>query len=478
MRKQSYSCVLLFLLIGQFVVAQEKWNLKRAVDYALANNISVKQQDVQARLQELTYSQSKLSRYPNLNFGNSLGINTGRSIHRTTNLYTTQSIFYSGFSLQTNLDVFNFGSKRNAIESNRYASQAAVASIEKIKNDISLNVAGGYLQALLSKQQIDISKIQVQQTVAQLSNTKKLVQAGSLPELNAAQLESQLAQDSSNLITAIGNETQALLYLKALLNLDAGTSFDIEAPPVELIPLEPLAALQPEAVYILALENLPQQRVNDLLLQSAIKNVASARGAMYPSISMSGSIQTNYSSSKNNPQFLGSSITGFNPIGIVKGSLDTVIAPIVTPAYRFYAAPFGNQFSDNFSNGVGVNISVPIFNGAAARTSWQRAKLNVETYELQKQQDNMTLKQDIYKAYTDAITSLQKFNAASKTVEATQKAFDFAKKRYDAGLLNTIDLITTQNNLYSASLQRLVAQFDYVFKMKVLEFYRGQGIKL
>jgi outer membrane protein len=102
----------------------------------------------------------------------------------------------------------------------------------------------------------------------------------------------------------------------------------------------------------------------------------------------------------------------------------------------------------------------------------------VQTYELQKQQDNMTLKQDIYTAYTDAITSLQKFNANTKTVEATQKAFDFAQKRYDAGLLNTIDLITTQNNLYSARLQRLVAQFDYVFKMKVLEFYKGQGLKL
>jgi outer membrane protein len=189
-------------------------------------------------------------------------------------------------------------------------------------------------------------------------------------------------------------------------------------------------------------------------------------------------LQTNYSNAKNNAELLGSSINGFNPIGVVKGSTDTVIAPNITPNYRFYAAPFGNQFTDNFSNGIGFNISVPIFNGGSARTSWQRAKLNVQTYELQKQQDNMTLKQDIYTAYTDAITSLQKFNANTKTVEATQKAFDFAQKRYDAGLLNTIDLITTQNNLYSARLQRLVAQFDYVFKMKVLEFYKGQGLKL
>ena len=478
MTKRLYIFLLFLLLFNQVLFAQDKWDLRRAVDYALANNISVKQQDVQARLEQLTYYQSKLSQYPSLNFGNSLGLNTGRSIDRTTNQFTTQTIFYTGFSLQTNVDIFNFWSKKNTIEANRYASEAALASIDKIKNDIALNVAGGYLQALLNKQQIEISKVQVEQTMSQLNNTRKLVQAGSIPELNAAQLEAQLAQDSANLITAVGNETTSLLYLKALLNIDAGTSFDIDAPPVELIPVEPISELQPEAVYALALKNLPQQRANELRLQSAIKNVAAARGAMYPSVSLSASIQTNYSNAKNNTQFLGSSVNGFNPIGIVKGTSDTVLAPIVVPNYRFYASPFGTQFTDNFSNGIGVNISVPIFNGGAARTGWQRAKLNVESYQLQKQQDNLTLKQDIYQAYTDAMISLQKFNAAGKTVEANQKAFDFAQKRYDVGLLNTIDLITTQNNLFSAKLQRLLAQFDYVFKMKVLEFYKGQGLKL
>jgi outer membrane protein len=478
MRKQAYICLLFLLSANQFLRAQDKWDLKKAIDYALTNNISVKQQDVQARLEKLTYEQSKLSQYPTLNFGNSLGLNTGRSIDRTTNQFTTQSIFYSGFSLQTNVDIFNFWSKKNTIEANRYTSEAALASIEKIKNDVALNVAGAYLQALLNKQQIEISKVQVEQTRAQLNNTRKLVQAGSLPELNAAQLEAQLAQDSANLITAIGSETAALLNLKALLNLDAGTSFDIETPPIELIPLDPISELQPEAVYSLALKNLPQQRANELRLQSAIKNVAAAKGAMYPSVSLGASLQTNYSNAKNITQFLGSSVNGFNPIGIVKGTTDTVVAPNLVPNYRFYAAPFGTQFTDNFSNGIGLNISVPIFNGGAARTAWQRAKLNVQSFELQKQQDNLTLKQDIYTAYTDATTSLQKFNAATKTVEANQKAFEFAQKRYDIGLLNTIDLITTQNNLFSARLQRLLAQFDYVFKMKVLEFYRGQGLKL
>jgi len=468
----------MLMLWGKASVSQERWDLKRAVDFALANNISVKQQDIQSRIQRLTYNQSKLSQYPSLNFGNSVGLSTGRSIDRTTNQFTTQSIFYTGFSLQTNVDVFNFGSKKNTIEANRYAAEAGIASVEKIKNDIALNVAGAYLQALLNKQQVDITKVQIGQTAAQLENTRKLVRAGSIPELNAAQIEAQLALDSSNFITAVGAETQALLNLKALLNLDAATIFDIETPPVATIPIEPLAELQPEAVYRLALLNLPQQKVNELRLRSAEKNVDAAKGFMYPSISLSGSLQTNYSNAKNNSQFLGSSTNGFNPIGIVKGTTDTVLAPIIRPNFRFYASPFGTQFIDNFNNGIGVNISVPIFNGGSARTNWRKAQLNVESFQLQQRQDNLTLKQDIYKAHTDALTSLQKFTAYSKTVEANEKAFDFATKRYNIGLLNTIDLLTTQNNLFSARLQQLLAQFDYVFKMKVLEFYKGQGLKL
>jgi outer membrane protein len=146
--------------------------------------------------------------------------------------------------------------------------------------------------------------------------------------------------------------------------------------------------------------------------------------------------------------------------------------------YTYTKIPYFSQLDQNFRQTVGLSMSVPIANGGVLRTGYERSKLNLKGLELQKESDNNTLKQDIYSAYTDVVTSMEKFNAASKTVAANQKAYDFAMKRYDIGLLNTIDLITTQNNLFSARLQRLLAQYDYVFKMKVLEFYKGQGIKL
>jgi outer membrane protein len=468
----------LFLLLGCFFLnAQDKWDLRRCVEYAVQNNISVKQEDIRAQLAKLTYEQSNYSKYPSLNFSTSAGVNSGRSIDRTTNLYTTQNIFFNSYGLQANVDLFNFGSKRNTIAANRFAYEASVASIDKVKDDISLNVAGTYLQVLLNKEQLRIDSIKVQQTNAQLVNTRKLVQAGSVPELNALQLEAQLAQDSANLITAQGSIIKSLLLLKALLQLDAGTSFDVVTPPVELIPVEPISLLQPEDVYRLALQNLPQQRANNLLLMSAQKNADAAKGFMYPNLSMGANVQTNYSNSKNQP-LITARIPRLDSVGYVKNTNVGVFKSDTVAVYNFISDPYFNQFKNNLGRGIGLTLSIPIFNGLSARTNWQRAKLNIRTYELQQQQDNLTLKQDIYNAYTDAVTSLETFSASNKTVSTAEKAYDFAQKRWTAGLLNTLDLITTQNNVYTARQQRLLAQYNYVFKMKVLEFYRGQGLKL
>lgn len=447
------------------------------MEYALANNISVKQQDVQARLTALTYAQSRLSQYPTLNLNGNVAYSSGRNQNPVTFDLITQSYLSSGYTLQSGVEIFNWFSKRNNIAGNQLEAEAAFAGVEKLKNDIALNVAGVYLQALLARQQVSVSEIQIQQTSAQLVNTRKLVKAGSLPELNAVQLEAQLANDSSNLVTAQGNVAQSLLLLKAYLNLDAATTFDIETPNVETIPLDDLASLQPDAVYQLALKNLPQQRVNDFRIKAAEKFVASSKGQMYPTFSAFGSLSSRFNSRS---QQITSVTSSTPPIAnvTVNGTKYDVFPLKPISSYSYGDVSYFTQLNQNFGQSVGISLSVPIANGGSLRTGYARSQLNLRGLLLQRDLDNQSLKNDIYKAYTDVITSLQKFSAATKTVEANQKAYDFANKRYNAGLLNTIDLITTQNNLYSAKLQRLLAQYDYVFKMKVLEFYKGQGLKL
>lgn len=473
-----FTCIV-FVESNLWAQAAEKWDLRKCVDYAMEHNISVRQADVQARIVALTYEQSKLSQYPSVNLQNSAGSQFGRSIDPSTNQFTNEKILFANHSLNVNLDLFNWFSKKNTIAANRFQAEAYVQGVEKAKNDIALNVANAYLQILLNSEQIKISDVQVKQSAEQVGIIKIQVKEGALPELNLAEMEAQLANDSSTLITAQANYTLSILQLKALLNIDADQPFDVEIPPVELIPVEPLAELDPAAVYLLATANLPQQKINELNLQAAIKNVAAAKGNMYPSLSLFGGLDSRYSDAQK------LRVKSFVKDYVNIGSVTVGGTPYFVSTLEQQTIPTGfskntyfRQLSDNFSQSVGLGLNIPIFNGGTARTNWKKAKLDVTNVELQKELDSKTLKQDIYQAHTNAVASLQKFNATSKSVETSQKAYDFAKKRFDVGLLNTIDLITNQNNLFRAKINKVSAQADYVFKMKLLEFYRGQGLKL
>jgi len=470
--------------MGLFKVeAQEKWNLKNCVEYAMANNITVRQGSVLTKQSDLTLNQTKLSRWPSLFLNNSNSFNSGLSQDPTTFNRVTENYFASGFQLQSSADIFNFFSKRNTIAANEWDVLAAKANVDKTKNDIALSTANAYLQALLAKEQQNIASVQLQQTTAQLNNTRKLVDAGNLPELNATQLEAQQASDSGNYINARGNYVQALLSLKSLMNLDAGKDFDIENPSIASIPLDPIAELQPELVYQEALKNQPLQRSNVYKLKAAEKYKAAARASMYPTISAFGNLNTNYLTFINKPIYE-SLLQGYVPTSLVtdvNGSLYDVKSPIFTNGnrigYQKYPG-FRSQLSDNFGKSFGIAISVPIFNGYTLRTQYEKSKLNIESAQLQQELDNMNLKQDIFQAYNAALIALEKFNAGKKSVEANEKALLYATKRYDIGSLSTLELITTQNNLLRAKLEYSINQYDYVFKMKVLEFYKGAGLKL
>jgi len=472
------------LLIFTSSFGQDKWDIVKCVDFALQNNISVRQTDLQSRFSELAYKQNKAAKLPSLNFGSSVGYRLGRSDNPTTGVLEDNNFLNIGTQLQSSVSLFNWFSQKNTIEASRLSWEADKEQTKKIQNDIALNVAVAYLQILLAREQINLAKVQIEQTKAQLENTRKRVEAGVLPELNAAELESQLARDSSSYVTTEATAQQFLLQMKALLNLDAGVYFDIITPPVDLIPLEALADLQPEAVYTLALNTLPQQKVNTFRIQSAQKYVAAAKGSMYPTISAFGSLATNAISFKR--AIYDQVLTGYNPSGLRANAGGGIFYPVEIPDFvdgsnvigYFKPGSITRQFSKNFGQSIGIGINVPIFSGRTARSAWDRAKLNVQQFELQKEQGSMQLKQDIYKAYTDATAALQKYNADKKSVQLAEKAFSFASKRYELNLLSAYDLLNSQNNVLRAKIQELYSQYDYVFKMKLLEFYKGQGLKL
>jgi len=470
---------LFFLAIVVMAVsaqAQEKWNLLKCVQYAKANNISVKQADLQTRFSDVTYKQSKSAQYPSLNFQNSTSYSFGRSENPSTGVLEDNNFLNSTFSLQSGVTLFNWFVKRNTIESNKLANEADKAQVLKVQDDVALNVAVAYLQILLAREQANLTRVQIGTTLEQLTNTRKKVDAGVLPELNAAELEAQLSRDSSNLITAEASVQTFILQMKALLNLDAGAAFDIESPSVGNIFIENLADLQPEAVYALALQNLPQNKVIDLRLMSAKKDVDVAKGLMYPSITAFGGIGTSYVNVKRPVYVKGpyEATEAYVTVGSTK--FDVFAQPVIQTGERL--TPFGDQLNTNLSERIGIGLNIPIFNGKSARANWERTKLQVRQWELTKELDNQTLKQNIYRAYNEATSSMQLYNADKKSVQTSGKSYEYAQKRYDLNLLSTFDLLNSQNNYLRAQIQALYSQYDYIFKMKLLEFYKGQGIRL
>lgn len=467
----------IFSIFTVAAVAQEKWNLKSIVEYAMKNNLGVKQNEIQARLSGLTLKQSKLSQYPSANFTGNTGLNSGSNQDPTNFSRVTQTYLANSFQLQTSADIFNFYSKRNTIAANEWELKAAIANVGKLQNDIALSAANAYLQVLLAKEQEKITQVQVQQTTEQLNNTRIQVKEGALPELNLVQLEAQLASDSVNYINAKGAVIQNILNLKSFMSIDAAAPFEVDVPPVESIPLEPMADLQPDYVFNQAITNQPQQLVNEYRLKAAEKNKAAARGAMYPTLSAFGSLGSNFVVAKT-PAYIPIGFAPTSAIVNVGGVNYFVQTPTLQQSGYTKSGPVFSQLNDNFRQSVGLSLSVPIFSGGNLRTNYERSKLNINTLQLQKDIDNQKLKQDIYSAYNAAMIAFEKFNASKKAVSSSQQTYDFANKRFGVGMLNTFDLITTQNNLLRAKLEYSINQFDYVFKMKVLEFYKGLGLKL
>ncbi len=466
------------------VAAQDKWDLRRCVEYAISHNISVKQGDIDARTAKLSYDQSKMAQYGSANAATAMGLNYGRSINQTTNVYTNTQGISQYYTLNASVTLFNWFSMKRATEANKLFYDSRTVNIDKLKNDVTLSVSAGYLNALLAKQQVTLAQTKLSLTSEQLGNTRKLVNAGSLPELNAAELEVQFATDTAAVITAQETYDINVLQLKATLNLDAAAPFDLDTPPVETIPVEPIASLQPDIVYGIAEGTFPQQKLNDLYIQAYQKMVEVNRGKLYPTLSVYGALGDNFF---NNLQQTNIATPLVGTIGYAQGPQATdqyqvfLPSPIITyskqPFFNSFKG-YGDQLSNNFGQQIGLQLNVPIFNGNSARTNYNKAKLNVTSAQLTKESDLLALKQGVYQAYYNAVASLEKYEANKKAVAVAERSFDLATKRFNIGMLNTIDYLTNQNNLFTARINTLISQYDYVFRIKVLEYYKGLGIRL
>jgi len=476
--RQLFIIVCLVSCLHATAQTQDVWTLEHCVQYALQHNISIQQDVLNERLSKLALQQSKLAQLPSVNASSSYGSSFGRSISPTSNQFIDQIYSFMGLSGNANVLLFGWFQQRNTIAKNKYTLEAANADLGQLRNDVSLNVATGFLRALLAQEQIHVSEKQVELSKAQLYQTRKFAESGRVPELNVAQLESQLANDSANLIGAMSSYTSSILDLKALLNLELSTPLNVVPPDVKITDQISLSTTTPEQVYEEARKHFGSIKSSELRVLAAQKNLSAMQGGLLPQLSAGVQLGSNWAS--NYSQLNSYTLTGYESSGFVfhQGSPtgDTVFQPAYLPHYS--TMPFGRQIDNNWRQTVSLNLNIPLFNSWQGQYAIHQAKINVQTQQLNQYQTELTLKQNVYKAYNDAINSIQKYSAAQRSADAAARALDFAKKRYEMGLTNTIEYLTTQNTDYTAASNLISAKYDLIFKLKVIDYYLGKELKL
>lgn len=479
---RPYTLLTFFLctIISVKVHSQEKqWTLQECIAYALDHNISIKQDSLNTLQSDYTLKQSQLSQIPSLNISGSYGRSYGRSINPTTNQFVEGSYDFLGPSASTSALLFGWSQVRNTIQKNRYSLKAAIANHQQLKNDVALNVANSYLAALLSKEQIKISESQVKVSIAQLSQTKAFVASGRLPELNLAQLESQVAADSSNLITAIANYNSALLDLKTLLNIELSSPFDITVPQQD-VNSELYATLSenPESIFNYAKSSFGSILSSQYSVISAEKGLAAAKSGLWPQLSLSYQVSTNFANNSKTYKNPKTTVEQLPYFAIDSASAKSFPIYGYSQSFDIVNTPFSTQIENNLRQTIALSVNIPIFNGWQTQFGIKQAKINLERQRLTAFNTELTLKQNVYKAYNNALSSKQKYEASKRSYESASRALEFAQKRYDLGLTSTVDLLVTQNTQFSSASNLLLAKYDLIFKLKVLDYYLGKQIKL
>lgn len=452
--------------------SREPWTLEQCISYALENNIRVRQQKIAVNVNENNYQQSKTDRYPSLNASASYGVSFGRALDQTTYQFTEdQTVKSSNLSLNSSTILFNGFQKQNTIKQGYFNLQAGLYDLERLKNDISLNIAAAYLQILFNKELFEVSKSQFEITSQQVERTRKLVEAGSLARGSLLEIQAQEASEEVQMVTAENQLNLSYLTLMQILDLDVSLPFSIVIPEITGISEEDLIS-GPNQIYNEALGILPQIKSSMSRLNSSEKSFDIARGYRSPRLSLSASYGSGYSDIRE--RLIGSEEITI-PIGFTAGG-EQVFRIAQNPVFSTY--PFINQFKDNASTSLFLSLSIPIFNGNQINNTIKNARLSVENSKLEVEFARKTLYEEINRSYTDAIAALKKFNASEKALTAMEESFKYTREKFELGLVTSVDFNVATNQLLKTQSDLLQSKYDFIFKVNILNFYRGKPIKI
>ena len=435
------TCLVLMQVNG--FAQKQVWSLEDCIKYAIDHNIQIKQQTIQTKVQKNALDQSKLNLLPTISGQASHDYSFGRALDQNTYTFYNQTVLQDYFYLGGRTDLFNGLQNLNTIQKNKYELLAGEQDLQRIRDNVALSVALAYLQILLNKELVTANENQLNITLQQIEKTRKLVDAGSVARGNLLQIEAQAAQEELSLITMKNQLETSYLNLTQLLELQSPAGFEIVVPEIT-VEENSVVTGNIDEIYGLAVQSRPEIKSSELKLTASEYALKISKGARSPSFSLSHTFGTRYSFIKDVPGF----------------------------------QSFEEQLKNNKNYGLGVSMSIPILNGWMVNKNISNSKLSVESSQYSLEGSKKELYKNIQQAYTDAVAALKKYNASSKVVSSTEESFRYTEQKFSVGMITPVDYNVSKTQLLNAQSDMSQAKYEFIFKTKVLDFYKGLPLNL
>ncbi len=471
--------VLSWLLSLTVLEAQNnRWTLEASVAYALENNLQVKQLRNQAQAATYRLQGDRLQRMPSVGASGSLGRQFGRTIDPSTNTFIQQGISFNSYNLQASVLLYNGNRINNSIKQSALELEAAQLDVESTANDVALNVASAYLTVLLAREQLANAQAQLALTDGQLSQTEAAIRAGSLPEVQRFDLIAQKAANQRSVVELQNQVKISLVNLQLLLELDPSDDFNIITPDVSVTTAYLNESFKYEELMFSAQATQPVIQAAEVRRSSAIIGKDLAKAGFYPTLSVFGSFSTNASSAARTLNTDNLVVEPGNPVPVLINGQNATIANFEPTGISFDKVPFLTQLDNNFGQGIGLSLNIPIYSQGRNKIAVQQAELTRLNADLQYEQAVNQLQSDITRALTEWQAAKETYQAAVASQEAASASYAATKRRFDLGGANNLELLTATNRLDQANTEQIRAKYQLIFNRQVLQFYLGQPLRL
>jgi outer membrane protein len=449
-----------------------KLTLKQAVETGLEHNLLVNQAGLQSQAGEINWKQARLNRLPDLNGSIDAGKSQGRSVDPFTNSYINQNVNFMSYGLGSGVVLFSGMSLSNSVKQTSFGYQADKLDWQQAKDNLTINIILSYLQVLSTEDQLIQAQNQAALSAKQVERLEILNRDGAIAPSLLSDLKGQYANDQLNIANLQNTLVTSKINLYEFMNIPYDRNTNLER--MDTVSFASVYDNTSDQIYQSALINVPQVKAMDFRTRSAARGVMVARGALFPTLSLNGNANTNYSSVARSDIFVNTSDVVSTDYVVVGG----VQTPVVRKQNNFDSQkiPYGKQLNGNLYTTFSLNLTIPIFNSFLARNRVKLAKITLKNWEMQSQTTKTQLQQAVEQAFTNMASARDRYKIITDQVAAYEESFKAADIRFNSGVGTSIDYITAKNNLDRANINLINARYDAVLRLKILDYYQGKQL--